>query len=175
MQQGQRHSELFNPHREPVSGFLVYPPHKHPDVKETESNFSGRIYNRPSHSGPLVQGPGWAKGRKEADEGPFGSNRVSLSKLSGLVASRTLASEDQEEKPVPSQSRKIIEGRRSVEASNGSESRRQDRKRQTQRLSDLYHVENGRPPPKESTPVSFLLSSLSLMYVFLLQFGVLWK
>ncbi|KAJ1389756.1 Serine/threonine-protein kinase, active site [Sesbania bispinosa] len=150
MQQAQRYSssknrsELFYTHREPVSG------HKQSeDVKEMDNYFSGHLYKKPSHSGPLVPGSGWARAGKEVDDGPPVSNRVNLSKLSGLVASRTLLSEDQEEKPVHLHHRKPIEVRKSGEATNGSESRRrQDQKR----MVDLGQMENRRVPTEKSTP-----------------------
>ncbi|XP_028807851.1 probable serine/threonine-protein kinase At1g54610 isoform X2 [Neltuma alba] len=155
--QGQRsnsksRSEVFNPHREPVSGFLVYPPQKQSHVKEMENNFSGHLYKRPSHSGPLVPGVQLARGGKEFDEGPLGSNRVNLAKLSGLVASRTSSSEDQEEKPISMLPRKTIEVKKSVESNNVSESRRHDRKRQSPRIADLGQVENARGSTQELTP-----------------------
>lgn len=143
-------SELSYPHREHVSGTQGYPHKQSKDVKETENNLSGHFYNRPSHSGPLVPGSGWVRGVKEVDNGPTVSNRVNLSKLSGLVASRTLLSEDQEPKPVPSfPYRKPIEVRKSVEATNGSESRR---RRDKKRIADQSQIVNRRVPTEKSTP-----------------------
>ncbi|RDX71427.1 putative serine/threonine-protein kinase, partial [Mucuna pruriens] len=134
-------SELYNPHRKPVSGILVFPHKQSEDVKETESNFSGHLYKRSSHSGPLVPGSVWAKGGKGVDDMPPASNKGNLSKLSGLVASRTLLSEDQEDKQVHLHHRKPIEVRQSAESTSGSESRR----RQDQ-------IENRRVPAEKSTP-----------------------
>lgn len=139
-----------------MSGFLGFPHKQSEDVKGMEnSNFSGQLYKRPSvsHSGPLVPGSGYsnARGVKEVDDGPPVSNRVNLSKLSGLVASRTLLSEDQE-KAVHMHHRKPIEVRKSVEATNGSESRRrQDQKR----VVDQSHIESRRVPTEKLTPVSY--------------------
>ncbi|GAU33972.1 hypothetical protein TSUD_61020 [Trifolium subterraneum] len=141
-------SELSYPHREHVSGNQGFP-HRQSDVKETENNLSGHFYRRPSHSGPLVPGSGWPRGVKEVDNGPPVSNRVNLAKLSGLVASRTLLSEDQEPKPVPFLHRKPIEVRRSVEATNGSESRR---RRDKKRIVDHSQIVNRRVPTEKSTP-----------------------
>ncbi|OIW08364.1 hypothetical protein TanjilG_03040 [Lupinus angustifolius] len=136
-------SELSKHHREPVSGFLVFPPHKQSeDAKDIGNNLSGRLYKKPSHSGPLVPGYNWTRSGKEVDEGAPVSNRANLSKLSGLVASRTTSSKDQEEKPVQLHHRKPIEVKKSVESTSGSESRRQDRKR----IADLTHIESGRVP-----------------------------
>jgi len=154
-------SELSYPHREHVSGTQGYPHKQSKDVKETENNLSGHFYNRPSHSGPLFPGSGWVRGMKEVDNGPTVSNRVNLSKLSGLVASRTLLSEDQEPKPVPSfPYRKPIEVRKSVEATNGSESRR---RRDKKRVVDQSQIVNRRVPTEKSTPVSYY----SCYYLFL--------
>ncbi|KAK7257433.1 hypothetical protein RIF29_31414 [Crotalaria pallida] len=157
VQQDQRYSgsknrsELPNPHREPMSGFLVFPPQKQSeDVKEMGNSLSGHFYKRPSsHSGPLVPNYSWAKSGKEVDVGAPVSNRVNLSKLSGLVASRTMSSQDQEEKPVQLHHRKPVEARISVESTSGSESRRrQDQKRN----SNLTQIENGRVPAEKLTP-----------------------
>ncbi|XP_054811761.1 probable serine/threonine-protein kinase At1g54610 [Prosopis cineraria] len=146
-------SEVFNKtHREPVSGFLVYPSQKQSHEKEMENNFSGNLNKRPSHSGPLVPGIQWARVGKEVDEGPLGSNRINLSKVSGLVASRTSSSEDQEEKPISLLPRKTIEVKKSVESTNGSDSRRHDRKRQSPRIVDLSQIENARGSTQELTP-----------------------
>ncbi|MED6107169.1 hypothetical protein PIB30_011437 [Stylosanthes scabra] len=155
MQQVQRYSftknrtEVSNPQREYVSGQLVYPPKQSENAKETGNNLSGHIYRRPSHSGPLVPGSSWGRGGKEVDDGPPVSNRVNLSKLSGLMASRTQVSEDQEGKPVHLQYRKPVEIRKSMELTSGSElRRRQDQKR----IADLSQIENRRDPAEKSTP-----------------------
>ncbi|XP_027345077.1 probable serine/threonine-protein kinase At1g54610 [Abrus precatorius] len=156
IQHGQRYSisrnrsDLYNPHRGPVSGVLVFPPKHSQDVKEMETNYSGHLYKRPSHSGPLVPGSGWAKSGKDVDDGPPVPNRGNLSKLSGLVASRTLLSEDQDDnKLVHLHHRKPIEVRKSGESAYGSESRRRlDQKR----IVDLNQIENRRVPAEKSTP-----------------------
>ncbi|KAK7404992.1 hypothetical protein VNO78_06102 [Psophocarpus tetragonolobus] len=141
-------SELSNPHRGPVSGILAFPRKQPEDVKGMDNYLSGHLYKRPSHSGPLVPGSVWAKGGNEVDDMPPVSNRGNLSKLSGLVASRTV-SEDQEDKPVHLHHRKPIEVRKSVESTNGSESRRrQDQKR----IADLNQIESRRVPAEKSTP-----------------------
>ncbi|KAE9620642.1 hypothetical protein Lal_00019313 [Lupinus albus] len=149
-QQNQRYStpknrsELRN-----QSGFLVFPPHKHSeDVKEMGNNLSGRLRKRPSHSGPLVPGYRWAKSGKEVDDGDPVSNRVNLSKLYGLTASRPMPSQDEEKKPVQLHHGKPIEVIKSVESTSGSDSRRQDQ----QRIVDLPQIENGRVPSEKLTP-----------------------
>lgn len=147
-------SELTYPHREHVSGLLGFPHKQSEDVKEMENNYSGHQYKRPSvsHSGPLVPGSGWVRGVREIDDGPPASNRVNLSKLSGLVASRTLLSEDQDQKHAQLQHRKPIEVRKSIEATNGSESRR---KRDKKRIVDQSQIVHRRVPTEKSTPVSY--------------------
>ncbi|KAK7290893.1 hypothetical protein RIF29_05660 [Crotalaria pallida] len=134
-------SGLLNPHREPVSGLLVFPPKQSEDVKEIENYFSGPLIKRPSHSGPLVHGFDWEVG-KEVGERSSGANKFNLSKLSGSVASRTSLSGDQKEKPVPLRPKKTIQVQNSFESTNGSESRSYDKKRHSQRI-DFSHIENG--------------------------------
>ncbi|KAK4255510.1 hypothetical protein QN277_008506 [Acacia crassicarpa] len=147
-------SEVFHhPHREPVSGFLVYPPQNQSHVKDMENNFGGHIYKRPSHSGPLVPGIQLSRGGKEVDEGPLGSNRINLSKLSGLVSSRTTSSEDREKKPVSLLPRKTIEVKKPVESTNNVlESRRHDKKRHSPRILDFNQIDNARGSTQELTP-----------------------
>lgn len=175
MQQGGQHpnstsqTEVFHqPHREPVSGFLVYPPQNQSHVREMENNFSGNIYRRPSHSGPLVPGIQLGRGGKEVDDGPLGSNRVNLSKLSGLVASRTSAPEDhREERRISLLPRKTFEVKKSVESTNNvSDSRRHDRKRHSPRIVDLTHLENARGSTQELTPVRLSLISCFILFTW---------
>ncbi|WVZ00012.1 hypothetical protein V8G54_026081 [Vigna mungo] len=150
MQQGQRlpnsrsRNEFFNPHREPVSGHLVFPQKVSEDHKSTVNYFSGPLYQRPMHSGPLVPGNGWVMAGKEAGEQPHVSNKATLPKLSG-VASRTSLSGDKKENPVSSGPRESIQAQRSLESTNaGSESRRRhDKKRHSQRI-DHRQIENAR-------------------------------
>ncbi|XP_019453877.1 PREDICTED: probable serine/threonine-protein kinase At1g54610 [Lupinus angustifolius] len=144
----KNHSGLLKPHREPVSGFLVFPPHEKPeDGKEVRNNLSGRVYKKPSHSGPLVPGYSWAKSGREVDGEALVSNRVNLSELSGLVASRTMSSQDQEEKPVHLHHRKPVEVRKSLESTSRSESRRQDKKR----IADRTQIDSGKVPSEKLT------------------------
>jgi len=164
MQQGRyssskNRSELYNPHRGAVSGILVFPHKKSEDAKEIENNFSGHIYKKPSHSGPLVPGSAWAKGAKEVDDVPPVSIRGNLSKLSGLVASRTLLPEDQEGKQVHLHHRKPSEVRKSIESTNGSESRRRQEQKQ---IVDHNQIQSRRVPTEKSTPVSYYCLSLFL-------------
>lgn len=150
-----------------MSGVLVFPQKQSEDVKEMEKNFSAHIYKRPSHSGPLVPGSVWAKGGKEVDDVPPASNRENLSKLSGLVASRTLLSEDQEDKSLHLHHKKPIEVRKSAESTNGSESRRrQDQKR----FVDLNQIESRRVPAGKSTPVSCFFVVIVIIVIFFNSF-----
>ncbi|WVZ02564.1 hypothetical protein V8G54_023370 [Vigna mungo] len=142
-------SELYNPHRGAVSGILVFPHKQSEDVKAMENSFSGHIYKKPSHSGPLVPGSVWAKGAKEVDDVPPTSIRGNLSKLSGLVASRTLLPEDQQDKPVHLHHRKPSEVRKSMESTTGSESRR---RQEQKRIVDHSQIESRRVPTEKSTP-----------------------
>ncbi|KHN36642.1 Putative serine/threonine-protein kinase [Glycine soja] len=116
------------------------------DHKETLNYFSGPLYQRPLHSGPLVPGYGCEMvGREAGERRPHVSNKVNLPKLSGLVASRTSSlSGDQKENPVPSRPRETIEVQISLESTNGSESRRRhDTKHHSQRI-DPRKIENGK-------------------------------
>ncbi|KAK7401955.1 hypothetical protein VNO78_13851 [Psophocarpus tetragonolobus] len=150
MQQGKylpnsrSRNEFFNPHRDAVSGDLVFPNKQSEDHKEMVNYFSGPLYQRPLHSGPLIPGYGCEMAGKEAGERPHVLNKVSLPKLSGLVASRTSLSGDQKENPVPLRPRETIQVQNSLESTNGSESRRRrDKKRHSQRI-DPREIENGK-------------------------------
>ncbi|KAH1222600.1 putative serine/threonine-protein kinase [Glycine max] len=147
MQQGKRlpnsrsRNEFFNPHREPAFGHLVFPQKQSEDHKETLNYFSGPLYQRPLHSGPLVPGYGYEMAGREAGGRPHVSSKVNLPKLSGLVASRTSLSGDQKENPVPLKPRETIQVQ---ESTNGSESRRRhDKKRHSQTI-DPRQIENGK-------------------------------
>ncbi|KAL9322458.1 hypothetical protein ACSQ67_010511 [Phaseolus vulgaris] len=150
MQQGQRlpnsrsQNEFFNPHREPVSGHLVFPQKPSEDYKATVNYFSGPLYQRPMHSGPLVPGNGWEMAGKEGGEQPHVSNKVNLPKLSG-VASRTSLSGDKKENHVSSRPQEAIQAQRSLESTNvGSDSRRRhDKKRHSHRI-DPRQIENAK-------------------------------
>ena len=160
MQQGQcisnskSRSGLLNPRGEPVSGYFVFPHKQSDDVKEMENYFSGPLYTRPSHSGPLVPVYAWEKARKEVGEQPPVSNKANLSKLSGLVASRTTLSEDQEQKPVPLKPRNRSQVQQSLVSTNGAGSRRRhDKMRLSQRI-DFNQIEEGKVPTENSIQVS---------------------
>ncbi|RZB76847.1 putative serine/threonine-protein kinase isoform B [Glycine soja] len=159
MQQGKRlpnsrsRNEFFNPHREPAFGHLVFPQKQSEDHKETLNYFSGPLYQRPLHSGPLVPGYGYEMAGREAGGRPHVSSKVNLPKLSGLVASRTSLSGDQKENPVPLKPRETIQVQ---ESTNGSESRRRhDKKRHSQTI-DPRQIENGKFSTETLIQVSFV-------------------
>ncbi|KAJ1434541.1 Serine/threonine-protein kinase, active site [Sesbania bispinosa] len=138
-------NELFNPHREPVSGFLGLPNKQSEDVKEMGNYFSGPLYQRPSHSGSLVPGLGWDKLGKEAGEWrPPVSNKVNPTKLSGSVTCRISLSGDQKENPVPLRPRETIQIHKSLESTNTSESRRRHNRKRHSQIIDLSQMENGK-------------------------------
>jgi len=173
MQQGQRlpnsrsQNEFFNPHREPVSGHLVFPQKPSEDYKATVDYFSGPLYQRPMHSGPLVPGNGWEMAGKEA--GPQVSNKVNLPKLSG-VAPKTSWSGDKKENPLSSRPREANQAQRCLESTNvGSDSRRRhDKKRHSQRI-DHRQIENARVSTQTLIPVSFVLLFPSKMFITVLS------
>lgn len=166
-------NEFFNPQREPMSGFLVYPNKQSEDVKEMANYFSGPLSQRPSHSGSLVPGSGWDSVRKEAGEQrPRVSNKLNLSKsstVSGLVPRRTSMYGDQKENPVPLRPRQIIQAQKPLESTNGSESRRRFDKKGQSQIIDLSQRENGKVSIETLIQVSFfnyysfLLNLLCLM------------
>ncbi|KAK7324713.1 hypothetical protein VNO77_28502 [Canavalia gladiata] len=144
MQRGQRlpnsgsRNEFFNHHEERVSGHLVFPHKQSEYVKERVNYFSGPLYQRPLHSGPLVPVSSGEIVGRETVERPTVSNKVNLSQLSGLVSSRTSMSGDKKENPVPLRSHQL---QKSLESSNGSELRRRGQKHRSQRI-DLDQIEN---------------------------------
>ncbi|XP_019193933.1 PREDICTED: probable serine/threonine-protein kinase At1g54610 [Ipomoea nil] len=79
-------SEQFNPQKEAKSGFPIDPPQA---VRETCKDHPEPLSERFSHSGPLAPGMQWANSGKKYDDISIGSIRANLSKLTGLVASRS--------------------------------------------------------------------------------------
>lgn len=113
--------------------------------------------NRVSYSGPLVPGVGWSKAAKKYDDISVVSTRTNLSSLSGLVASRTLTSEDARDKYFPSN--QIVAdqaGRVSESFDKLGSSRNQDMKLQNQGITSSHQIENLRGSTKESILVSFM-------------------
>lgn len=131
-------NELFNSHRQPASNFLGLPHKQSGDAKEVGNYFSGPLYQRPSHSGSLVPGMSWDKTGKEADEWrPPAPNKINLSK-----PFRTSLSRNQKENPAPLRPRETVQVQKSLESTNGSESRRRHDKKRHSQIFDLSQTEN---------------------------------
>ncbi|XVF02007.1 hypothetical protein REPUB_Repub04eG0138900 [Reevesia pubescens] len=95
-------SQMFNSRKaDGFSGFLLDPPKQTPAAKEESRDFLEYNRKKISHSGPLVHGTVFGKSGKEHDDPPIVSSKANLSKLSGLVATRTLASEEHRDKSGP--------------------------------------------------------------------------
>jgi len=140
----QTKSELFHSHREEThSGLLVAPPKQPRPVKEVRTGEPEHLHKRVSHSGPLVPGARWTKSGKELDAPSAVSTAANLSKLSGLVASRTFSlSEDHQEKPGPTQPDTAEQlGRFSGSVSELESRRRQDHKHHSQRNGDFSQID----------------------------------
>ncbi|XP_075669503.1 putative serine/threonine-protein kinase At1g54610 [Castanea sativa] len=146
-------SEVFNPRREEaVSGLLVAPPKQPRAVKEVRADYSERLHKRFSQSGPLADGPEWTKSGKKLDDPQAVSKAINLSKLSGLVATRTLLSEGHQEKIGPSQSQKTEQmGRFSGSVKELQSKRKQDQNCYTQMVGDFPQIEDGKASAKESS------------------------
>ncbi|KAK2976314.1 hypothetical protein RJ640_029218 [Escallonia rubra] len=166
MQRRQGHSnpksqsELFNPHRqEAASGFLIDPPRPTKAIKEVDKDFQEHPSNRVSHSGPLVQGVGWTKAAKKYDDMSVAkkyddmsvvSSRADLSTHSGLVASRTLMSEEYRDKLVPSYPEATNRVGRIGEPSDElMHMRKQEQKHHTQSITGSFQTGNGRASTRE--------------------------
>ncbi|KAG2717336.1 hypothetical protein I3843_03G172000 [Carya illinoinensis] len=142
-------SELFNPHREDaVSGLLVAPPKQSRPIREVRAE---NLPKRVSHSGPLVHGPGGTKYGKELDHPPSVSTAANLSKLSGLVATRTMFSDDLQERPGPSQPDTTERIGRFSGPVKELESRTQDHERHM-KLDGDFHQMDGKACSKERSP-----------------------
>ncbi|XP_022764110.1 probable serine/threonine-protein kinase At1g09600 isoform X2 [Durio zibethinus] len=95
-------SQMFGSRKaDAFSGFLIDHPRHTCAAKEESRDFLEYNRNKISHSGPLVYANLYGKSEKEHNDPPMVSSRANLSKLSGLAASRTVASEDHREKPGP--------------------------------------------------------------------------
>ncbi|KAK9285135.1 hypothetical protein L1049_024320 [Liquidambar formosana] len=158
-------SEMFNPHQdEAASGFPLDPPRYTQALNGVSKDFLEQR-NRVSHSGPLVQGAAWAKSRKKPDDPSMAAARADLSTLSGLVATRTLLSDDRREKPGPSQPEATNQvGRRSGPLNDWESSRRQDRKHHTQRIVGVRPMDDGKAYSKE--PIMQAQGSTGKKYAF---------
>ena len=157
---------MFYSHREEThSGLLVAPPKQSRPVKEVRTGEPEHLHKKVSHSGPLVPGPRWTKSGKELDAPSAVSTAANLSKLSGLVVSRTFSlSEDHQEKPGPTQPDTTEQlGRFSGSVSELESRRRQDHKHHSQRNGDFSQVD-GKALTKEPSLVSYLSCFFPLAY-----------
>ncbi|KAK3005458.1 hypothetical protein RJ639_016329 [Escallonia herrerae] len=143
-------SELFNPHRqEAASGFLIDPPRPTKAIEEVGKDFQEHPSSRVSHSGPLVQGVGWTKAVKKYDMSVV-SSRADLSTHSGLVASRTLMSEEYRDKLVPSYPEATNRvGRIGEPSEELMHTRKQEQKHHTQSITGSFQTGNGRASTRE--------------------------
>lgn len=130
-----------------VPGLFIDPARRSQAVREGSREFSENNRKKASHSGPLVSGAGWGKPRKEGDDRDpqLFPDRTNLSKFSGLVESRTLASEQQRAMLPP-------EVRRSQKPFNQSASAaKQEHRSNTQKISASPQMGSGRSFIKETT------------------------
>ncbi|KAK3040464.1 hypothetical protein RJ639_028749, partial [Escallonia herrerae] len=143
-------SELFNPHRqEPASGFPIDPPRQTKAIKEVGKDFQEHPSTRVSHSGPLVQGVKWTKAAKKYDMSIV-SSRADLSTHSGLIASRTLMSEEHQDKLVPSYPEATNRvGRIGEPSEELMHTRKQEQKHHTQSITGSFQTGNGRASTRE--------------------------
>ncbi|OMO96199.1 hypothetical protein CCACVL1_05046 [Corchorus capsularis] len=146
-------SQMFNSHRADAnSGLLIDPAKQTPAAKEGSRDFVDYNRKRISHSGPLVHGPVFGKSGKEHDDLPMLSSRTNLSKLSGLVATRTLVSEDQREKPGPLTLEAVNQASRSRRSFHESEyAGKQDVRRHMPKVAESPQTGGGRASVKESS------------------------
>ncbi|MBA0711782.1 hypothetical protein Golax_010929 [Gossypium laxum] len=113
-------SQMFN------TGILMEPPppKQTPAAKEESRDFLEHNRKKISYSGPLVGGSVFRKSGKEHDDLPMVSSKANLSKLSGLVATRTLASDDHRQKPGPLTLQAVNHGAKPRRSFNDFESAR---------------------------------------------------
>lgn len=100
--QSKSRSEKFNPHLEEASGFPIDPPRPSQAV---EVGIEPQVpqHKRASHSGPLAHRTAWGKAGKNQDDAPKISVGGDLSTISGLVAARSMLSDDRRERSGSSQ------------------------------------------------------------------------
>ncbi|KAK7317697.1 hypothetical protein RJT34_02136 [Clitoria ternatea] len=94
--QSKSRSEKFNPHPEEASGFPIDPP-RPSQATEVGIEPKAQQHKRASHSGPLTQRSAWAKAGKNHEDAPKISVGGDQSTISGLVAARSMLSEDRRE------------------------------------------------------------------------------
>ncbi|XP_017258379.1 probable serine/threonine-protein kinase At1g54610 isoform X2 [Daucus carota subsp. sativus] len=145
-------SEQFNRQKdEAASGFPIGPPRATQASKEGRKEQIEQPPNRASYSGPLVPGVGWTKAAKKNEAMPVVLPRTNLSSLSGLVASRTLTSEDSRDKFCPPHQAAADQARRVSETfDEWGSARKQDIKHQTQGTTGSRQMGNLLGSTKES-------------------------
>lgn len=157
-------SEQFNSHKEPASGFPIYPPIPPQAVIETCKDHPEHLSERFSHSGPLAPGIQWANSGKKYDDISIGSIRANLSKLSGLIAPRSSLPGDSQDRLGVSSMDSANEIEMPVELLEAAV-RNQDQKHYAQNFSGSRHIESRKPSAKEPALVSFILRILILPQV----------
>lgn len=158
-------SEQFNRQKdEAASGFPIGPPRATQASKEGRKEQIEQPPNRASYSGPLVPGVGWTKAAKKNEAMPVVLPRTNLSSLSGLVASRTLTSEDSRDKFFPPHQAAADQARRVSETfDEWGSARKQDIKHQTQGTTGSRQMGNLLGSTKESILVSLVTKLLNLV------------
>lgn len=149
-------SEQFNRHKGAASGFPNNPHRPSQPSKETGRDHLENLSERFSHSGPLAPGFGWVKSGKKYDHDiSVGSNRPDLSKLSSLVASRSVVAADVRDRFAVSHLESAHQIERPVRLLD-EHPRKQDQKRHMQNPAGSRQFDNGRASVKESNLVSLI-------------------
>ncbi|XP_052178128.1 probable serine/threonine-protein kinase At1g54610 [Diospyros lotus] len=146
----QSRSELFNYNQdEAASGFPMDPPRQTNSVKGVGKDVMDHNSRRASHSGPLGPGAGWTKSGKKYEDISIISSRADLSTLSGLVASRTMASEECGDKQGPWQSESTNQAARASETFELSGSMRKNDWKHHHSITGSRQTDKGRSSTKE--------------------------
>jgi len=153
-------SELFNYNQdEAASGFPMDPPRQTNSVKGVGKDVMDHNSRRASHSGPLGPGAGWTNTGKKYEDISIISSRADLSTLSGLVASRTMASEECGDKQGPWQSESTNQAARASETFELSGSMRKNDWKDHHSITRSRQTDKGRSSTKEPLMVSFPMKS----------------
>ncbi|KAK8561497.1 hypothetical protein V6N12_048567 [Hibiscus sabdariffa] len=132
------------------SGFLIDPPKQAPAAKENSRDFSEYNKKKVSHSGPLIYGTAFGKPVKESDRITRLSSRANLSKLSGLVSTKTLAHENHRDNSGPLTLEAMNQADRSRKSFNKLEhTGKHDIRCRTPKTAESPQI-GGRPYIKES-------------------------
>ncbi|XP_031104999.1 probable serine/threonine-protein kinase At1g54610 isoform X2 [Ipomoea triloba] len=144
-------SEQFNPHKESASGFPIDAPRPPQAVRETCKDHPEPLSERYSHSGPLAPAMQWANSGKKYDDISIGSIRANLSKLTGLVASRSALPGDSQDRLGVSRMDSANEIEVPVALLEAAV-RNQDQKHYVQNFAGSRHIESRKPSAKEPAP-----------------------